>query len=119
MFGAFVSIEVDGEELQNIFADIEKAEQTIKSSYARLAKLGVIKFNDHRQKDGTTGKGETIEVDGCDNKGAYATKEEIKEIVEFYYRLTTEQYKQIHFLIEQQAIPSKKAISEKPKFKFF
>lgn len=51
MLGSYVNIEVDGKELQKIFADIAAAEQTIKDCYCRLARLGVVKFNDPQSQN--------------------------------------------------------------------
>lgn len=54
MIGSFVNIEVDGEELQKIFEDLERAENTIKDCYSRLMKIGVVKISfPHKSEDNT------------------------------------------------------------------
>lgn len=62
MLGAFINIEVDGEEIQKIFADIKEAERTIRGCYARLAGLGVVKIKAPQSKDEVIEDREGIET---------------------------------------------------------
>lgn len=49
MLGLNTRIEIDGEELNQIFKDIHKAEMTIRECYSRLRDLGVVKIKNSQR----------------------------------------------------------------------
>lgn len=51
MLGLNTKIEVDGEEMNQIFEDIHKAEMTIRECYSRLRDLGVVKIKNSQMNE--------------------------------------------------------------------